>query len=60
MEKEISQLNGKEKEQSFINEYNEICNKYGLQLIVQPVWIPTNHNTYEMSFKLAVGKIIND
>ena len=43
--------------QNFVNEYNELCKKYGFQIVVQPLWIPTNHGSYEMSFKLNVDKI---
>jgi len=36
----------------FAREYGELCQKYGIQIVGSPVWVPTNHGTFEIAVKL--------
>jgi hypothetical protein len=56
MEKEIIEKSQQEIMQDFSNEYVALCQKYGCEIIAQPVWIATNHGTYELSLQLTVVK----
>jgi hypothetical protein len=40
--------------QEFLKEYEVICDKYGLVFVANPVWLDTNHNSFELSIKISV------
>jgi len=42
----------KEALELFAREYGELCQKYGIQIVGSPVWVPTNHGTFEIAVKL--------
>ncbi len=44
-------------EESFANEYNELCKKRGFRINVTPVWEMTNHNTFELKIRTNIERI---
>lgn len=45
------------KAQKFHEEYSALCKKYGMQVVVQPVFVGTNHNTYELTLQAQIGQL---
>lgn len=41
----------------FHEEYQALCKKYGMQVVVQPVFVGTNHGTFELSLQAQVGQL---
>ena len=46
------------KQEEFINEYNELCIKHGMELTAVPQWILRDDGTYSMRIQFAI-KIVN-
>jgi len=42
--------------QEFLNEYKTLCDKYGLLFSASPVYVETNHQTFELSIQIKVVK----
>lgn len=43
--------------QDFLKEYNELCEKRGYRITVNPAFVATNHGTFEVVVQYSVGKI---
>lgn len=41
----------------FIKDYEELCKKTGFQIVAQPVWVATNHGSFEMTVQAQVGEL---
>ena len=52
-------LTEQQKITKFAEEYNTLCKQYGLQIVAQPTWVPTNHGSFEMTMQMTVVKIGN-
>ena len=50
-------LTEQQKITNFVEEYNELCKRHGLQISAQPAWIPTNHGSFEMAVQVVVVKM---
>ena len=53
----MTDISEQEKVNTFTKEYNELCLKHGFQIISQPVFVPTNHGSFELIVKLGVEKL---
>ncbi|MFA5036406.1 MAG: hypothetical protein WC479_04450 [Candidatus Izemoplasmatales bacterium] len=47
-----------EKVQAFTLAYKELCDKYGYEIAAQPVWVGTNHGSFELSINVFVSKLL--
>lgn len=43
--------------QDFEAEYQTLCAMMGYQIMAQPAWKRTNHNTYELTIVFSVGRL---
>jgi hypothetical protein len=45
------------KAELFSKEYQELCEKHGMRLVVSPIWVSTNHGSFEMVLQYTVGEL---
>lgn len=43
--------------QEFIKKYQTLCEEYGYQLVITPVWIARDDGTFSMKLNTSVGKM---
>lgn len=41
--------------QDFHKEYEALCEKMGFQIVVNPTFVSTNHNSYEVALQVSIG-----
>lgn len=44
-------------QQDFLAMYEEVVKKTGLKIAPNPVWLATNHGTFELSVQLIIVKV---
>lgn len=42
--------------QDFLDEYNALCDRTGYRVTAAPVFVGTNHGTFELSVEYAVSR----
>jgi hypothetical protein len=47
-----------DKIQEFTIAYKALCDKYGYEIAAQPVWVGTNHGSFELSINVFVSKLL--
>lgn len=45
------------KPEEFAKAYEELCTKMGYRVVVTPVWIARDDNTFSMQLQYSVGKV---
>jgi hypothetical protein len=48
-----------QKVEAFLKEYKELCDKYKMHLVVQPIYRATNHGTFELELEARVAEVIS-
>ncbi len=48
-----------EKAKIFISEYKSLCEKFQFRLVITPVWVATNHGSFEMTLQQSVERVLN-
>ena len=43
--------------QAFAQAYSELCERMGFRIVVTPVWVGTNHGSFEMTLQYNVGQL---
>ena len=43
--------------QDFAKAYQELCDQMGFRIVVNPVWVSTNHGSFEMTLQYSVGQL---
>jgi len=43
--------------QGFTEAYQKLCEEWGFRVVVTPVWVATNHGSFEMVQQPSVGKL---
>lgn len=43
--------------QSFVEDYQTLCEKHGFRIVVSPTWVATNHGSFEMTLQQTVGRL---
>ena len=43
--------------EDFVKEYQALCKKMGFQVVVTPVYVATNHGSFETVLQHSVGKL---
>ena len=43
----------------FIENYKALCEKFQFRLVITPVWIATNHGSFELTLQQSVEKVLN-
>tara|TARA_R110000868_G_scaffold25972_5_gene100626 strand:+ start:344 stop:538 length:195 start_codon:yes stop_codon:yes gene_type:complete len=56
-EKKTEEKSEQELVQDFINEYNELTQKHGLQIVVVPAWKARDDGTFSLIQQNSIGKI---
>ena len=46
-----------EEQQKFIDEYNELCKKYNMQLVAVPQWVLRDDGMYTMRVQFVVKEL---
>lgn len=44
-----------ENAKDFFKEYEQLCEKHGFRIVVNPAFIGTNHGTFEVVLQTSVG-----
>lgn len=44
----------------FAERYQALVEETGYQVVAQPIWVATNHGTFEMTIQLTIGKTKQD
>jgi hypothetical protein len=52
-QKEVKELSA----QDFATKYQELVKETGFQILAQPVWVATNHGSFEMTLQYQVAKM---
>lgn len=45
------------KAEVFAREYEALCNKHGMRIVVSPTWVSTNHGSFEMVLQYQIGQL---
>lgn len=43
--------------QSFVADYQTLCEKHGFRIVVSPTWVATNHGSFEMVLQQTIGRL---
>jgi hypothetical protein len=41
----------------FVKEYEALCDKHQMRIVTNPVFVATNHNSFEVVLQTSVGKL---
>lgn len=55
--KEAKELTEEEKAQSFIKQYQALCETHGYQIVVNPAFVARDDGTFSVKLQSSVGKL---
>lgn len=54
---DVKPLTDEQKAKDFVKDYETICEKHQMRVVTTPVFVATNHNSFEIVLQSSVGKI---
>ena len=46
-----------QKAQDFEVRYEQLCDELKMRVVASPVWVATNHGSFEMTVQMSIGKL---
>ena len=55
--KPIEPKSDKQKVDEFVKDYKALCERHKLRIVTQPVFVTTNHGSFELTLQTSVEKL---
>ena len=53
----VKPLTDEQKTKDFVRDYEAICDKHQMRVVTTPVFVATNHNSFEVVLQTSVGRL---